>query len=138
MIFSTSGASAGIGFAVPVDTIQRLVPQLIRHGEPERVGLGIGVVPDHFARQNGIKGVIVESVAASAPAARAGLRAPRQLPTGKLAFDVIVGIDDTEVEGFDDLFGALDGKAPGDTVKVAIRRFPAGEIVKIDVQLIRL
>ena len=49
-IYSLSGSSAGIGFAIPIDTVARIVPQLIRFGEVRRVGLGVTLVPDRYAR----------------------------------------------------------------------------------------
>src|SRR5690606_36612338 len=62
MIYSSSGISAGVGFAVPVSTLRRVVPQLIQFGRPVRAGFGIEVVADSVARANGIEGVVVASV----------------------------------------------------------------------------
>ena len=61
-IYSTSGASAGIGFAVPSATVARLVPQLIQYGRVKWAGLGVQVMPDHIAAQWGVLGVIVRDV----------------------------------------------------------------------------
>jgi S1-C subfamily serine protease len=133
MIFSKTGSSAGIGFAVPVSTIRRLVPQIIQYGAPRRAGLGIDVLSDTIARRAGLRGVIIEKVAPGGPAAKAGLRGltrtPRQIGLG----DVIVGIDDYPITNYDDLFNALDHYEPGATVKVKVLR--GGEVFAIETQL---
>src|SRR6185369_13607164 len=75
MIYSKSGASAGIGFAVPVTTVQRVVPQIIKTGRAEQVGLGLVADPvGKFERRLGLRGVIVLQVPQGSPAARAGIR----------------------------------------------------------------
>src|SRR6185436_18568986 len=75
MIFSKSGSSAGIGFAVPSTTIARVVPQLIKSGKVEQVGLGIQLDPAHRLEQRGrVRGVIVMGVIPGGPAEKAGLR----------------------------------------------------------------
>ena len=73
MIYSPSGSSAGIGFAVPYTAIKRVVPQIIRTGKAEQVGLGISIVSDDIAKRNKIKGVIIMSVSPGSPAEKAGL-----------------------------------------------------------------
>ena len=75
-IYSPSGASAGIGFAIPVDEVNRIVPQLIRHGKVVRPGLGVQVAPDHLADELGINGVVIVGVQPGSPAAKAGLARP--------------------------------------------------------------
>jgi S1-C subfamily serine protease len=122
MIFSKSGTSAGIGFAVPVAVVRRVVPQIIEHGRPIRAGLGIQRVPDAIARANGIAGVVVEAVLEGSPAAEAGILGLRKTPTGRALGDVITAIDDAAVRSWDDLYAALDGKSPGDTVTVTLTR----------------
>jgi S1-C subfamily serine protease len=133
MIYSKSGGSAGIGFAVPVSTIRRLVPQIIQYGAPRRAGLGIEILSDTIARRAGLRGVIIERVEPGSPAAEAGLRGlirkGNQIGLG----DVIVGIEDFEVENFDDLFNALERFEPGDTVRVKVLR--GGEVFAIDTKL---
>lgn len=133
MIFSKSGASAGIGFAVPFSTIKRVVPQIIRTGKAQQIGLGISILPDAIARRNGIQGVIVRQVANNSPAARAGLRGVEQNYRGTYIGDVIVGIDDKKVTNYDTLYNALDTYQPGDTIQVKIRR--EGKIISLPVEL---
>jgi S1-C subfamily serine protease len=133
MIFSKTGSSAGIGFAVPVSTIRRLVPQIIQYGAPRRAGLGIDVLSDAIARRAGLRGVVIEKVAPGGPAAEAGLRGlTRKLRKIELG-DVIVGIDDYPITNYDDLFNALDRYEPGATVKVKVLR--GGEVFAIETQL---
>jgi S1-C subfamily serine protease len=77
-IVSPSGAYAGIGFAVPVDTVNRIVPELIKHGKLIRPGLGVSLVPDSIAKRWGIKVVLERSRRRVTD--RAGLRGTRRKP----------------------------------------------------------
>ena len=133
MIYSKSGGSAGIGFAVPVSTIRRLVPQIIQYGAPRRAGLGIEILSDTIARRAGLRGVIIERVDPGGPAEEAGLRGLTRKGAQIGLGDVIVGIDSHEVHNYDDLFNALDRYEPGSTVKVKVLR--GGEVFAIDTQL---
>jgi S1-C subfamily serine protease len=122
-IFSPTGASAGIGFAVPVSAVRRVVPQLVAHGRVRRAGLGVSVLPDSLAERWRARGVIVRNVLAGGPAAKAGLRSIEVDRRGAVGrFDVIVGIDDRAVADFGDLSAALDRRDPGDEVRVRYRR----------------
>lgn len=123
MIFSKTGASAGIGFAVPVESIRRVVPQLIQHGRVEQVGLGVRIDPQRrIERRFGIKGVVVLEIIPGSPAERAGLRGLTQTAEGVSLGDVIVGIDDAKIESYDDLYSLLDGKKAGEKVRVKLQR----------------
>ncbi len=73
-IYSPSGVSTGIGFAVPVDTVNRVVPQLIRHGRIIRPGLGVRIADDATARRFGLQGVLIIQVEKGSAAETAGLR----------------------------------------------------------------
>ena len=138
MIFSTSGSAAGIGFAVPVTTIERVVPQIIRTGGPERVGLGIEKFDDEIAARIGFEGVIIRSVSPGSPAEKAGLRSASDNGSGVPALDVIVGIEDKRIKNFDDLYGALEEKNEGEVVKVSVRRLPEDKVFTVDVTLAKL
>ncbi|MDZ7267184.1 MAG: trypsin-like peptidase domain-containing protein [candidate division KSB1 bacterium] len=122
-IYSTSGSSAGIGFAVPVNIVKRVVPQLIRYGKVIRPGLGVSIVDDSFARRWGIKGVIIGRVQPGGAAARAGLRGITQNRWGEVRLgDIITGINGRRVTNFDELSNELERYQIGETVTVNILR----------------
>jgi S1-C subfamily serine protease len=134
-IYSPSGASAGIGFAVPIDTVKRIVPELIEHGKVTRAGMGITVIPDNLAQRWGVRGVIVRQVVPGSAAERAGIQSIRVGRRGAVrAFDAIVGIDDLKVEDYDDLFAALDRRKPGQTVTVHLLRDGKRTSVKVELE----
>ncbi|MDZ7342895.1 MAG: trypsin-like peptidase domain-containing protein [candidate division KSB1 bacterium] len=118
-ITSPSGASAGIGFAIPVNTVQRVVPQLIQYGKVIRPGLGISVINDAVARRNRIEGVIIAEVARGSSAAKAGLQGIQRNWRGEtIVGDIIIGIDDKKVRNYDELSNALEQYKVGDVVTV--------------------
>src|SRR5207237_310543 len=99
-IYSPSGAYAGIGFAIPVDTVNRVVPELLRKGKVERPALGVHLADDSTARQLKVNsGVLIVDVLPGGPAAKAGLQSTRRERSGQLRLgDVIVGIDGAKIE----------------------------------------
>jgi S1-C subfamily serine protease len=122
MIFSRSGSSAGIGFAVPTKYVRKIVPDIIEYGRPQRVGLGVEIVHDQVARQRGIQGVIIESAQPGSPAHRAGLRGVVRDAQGARIGDVIVAVNGDAVRNFDDLYNLLDLHKPGETVTITVLR----------------
>jgi len=133
MIFSKSGTSAGIGFAVPASSIARVVPQLIKSGKVEQVGIGVSLDPERrLERRLRMNGVIVLNVAPGSPAAKAGLRGLTETAAGLALGDVIVGIDKDKVDDYDNLYTALDRRKAGDKVMVKVRR---NEKVVVDVPM---
>jgi S1-C subfamily serine protease len=135
MILSKSGASAGIGFAVPVDTIRRIVPQLIRHGKVEQVGLGVRIDPlRRLERRFRIEGVVILGVIEDTPAARAGLRGLRETPDGVGLGDVLIGLGSERVKNYDDLYNALDGRKAGEKVKLQVLR--DGRRIELEMELV--
>jgi S1-C subfamily serine protease len=123
MIYSKSGASAGIGFAVPAFTVSRVVPQIIKTGHAEQVGIGINVDPaQKLERRLGLDGVIVLNVPEGSAAKAAGLRGLTRTQRGIALGDIIVGVDGTRVTHFDDLYTALDTHKPDDVVKLTVVR----------------
>ncbi len=133
-IYSPSGASAGIGFAVPVNTVNRVVPQLIRHGRVIRPGLGVRVADDAAARRLELPGVLILRIEAGGGARAAGLRGTRRNASGRwILGDVIVGLESERVETSDDLLNALEKHQVGDTIQVEILR--GGERLSVPVRL---
>jgi S1-C subfamily serine protease len=123
MIYSESGSSAGIGFAVPSSTINRIVTQIIRTGRVVQVGIGIEHFDSTINRQLDIEGVIIRSVAAGSAAARAGVRGTHRTATGEIILgDVIVGVEDKRIRNYDDLYNAFETFQVGDTVKLTFIR----------------
>lgn len=133
-IFSPSGAYAGIGFAVPVDIVNHIVPQIIRTGRAQKAGLGIEPAPDHWVRQLGVEGALVLRVSPGGAADRAGLRPTRQEGRRFVPGDLIVAVDDKPIRNNRDLFRALDSHDVGDTVRLRVRRTGRGDLA-VDVTL---
>ncbi|MCC5828795.1 MAG: trypsin-like peptidase domain-containing protein [Phycisphaeraceae bacterium] len=125
-IYSPSGASAGIGFAIPVDTVNRVVPQLIAHGEyqPPRLGITFDEgINRAMTQQTGVRGVLVLQVEPDSIAARIGLRPTEQRRDGTLVLgDVIQSINDREIRTGNDLMHQMERAKPGDELKITIWR----------------
>lgn len=123
MIYSPSGASAGIGFAIPVNTVEEIVPQLIEHGRIVRPILGIDIAPDHWAQRNGIEGVPILRVARGLPADRAGFEGVQRNRWGGVTLgDVITAIEDQPTRNYDELMTALEKHQPGDEIEIQFVR----------------
>jgi len=123
-IYSPSGAFAGIGFAIPVDEVNRVVPQLIAHGKIVRPGLGIVPASDKQTRQARIaNGVLVLSVLPDGPAEKAGIQGTRYDDNGDLVLgDIITAIDDKPIQKTSDLFDVLGEHKVGDKMQVKVLR----------------
>ena len=135
-IFSPSGASAGVGFAVPVDTVNRVVPQLIATGTYVRPTLGVEVderLNQLITRRLGVTGVAILRVTRGSPAEAAGLRGVTTNQVGITPGDVILEVDGTEIESVARLMSRLDDHAVGDTVKLTVLR--DGRRMEVSVQL---
>ncbi|NBC97142.1 MAG: PDZ domain-containing protein [Deinococcus-Thermus bacterium] len=129
-IYSPSGSSAGIGFAVPAETVGRVVPQLIRTGSyaPPSLGVEVDERVNAMARRQGVEGVLVLGVTPGSAAERAGLEPARATRDGRIVpGDVIVGLGGTEVRSVEDLFAALDSRSAGEETTLRIRREGATE-----------
>jgi S1-C subfamily serine protease len=134
-IFSPSGASAGVGFAIPVDEVNRIVPRLIRDGRITRPALGLQTgSPQFHAALRLPKGVAVLGVVPGSPAAAAGFQPFRRGGRGEIVpGDLITGIDGKPVATLDELLDVLEAHQPGDTVTVTLLR--AGRSTEIRVRL---
>jgi S1-C subfamily serine protease len=126
LIYSPSGGSAGVGFAVPVDTVNRVVPQLVAQGKYVRPTLGIRVderLNQLLTRQLGVTGVVVLGVTPGSPAEAAGLRGARADSGGRVVpGDIITAVDGVPVDSVARLLGRLDEHRVGDTVRLSVRR----------------
>ncbi|MGE0715808.1 MAG: S1C family serine protease, partial [Alphaproteobacteria bacterium] len=129
-IISESGGAAGIGFAVPVDTVNRVVPALIRDGRVPRPGIGISALPEDAVPE--LPGIAIERVYPGSPAAIAGLRGGdrRSGATG----DIIVAADGVPVRTLGDLAAALQRVGVGRTVELTILR--DGQRMKVAVGIV--
>jgi len=121
-IYSPSGASAGISFAVPIDTVTRLVPQLIRYGRIKQPGIaGATLVSDAIARANGIEGVAIDQVEEGSPSDAVGLTGITLTRSRRPRLgDVIVSVDGKRVRSQQDLFDAFEAAGVGATVRLSV------------------
>jgi S1-C subfamily serine protease len=122
-IVSPSGAYAGVGFAVPVDTIQRAVPQLLKTGSVERPSLGVRLAPPQISRQALNRGTAILSVVPGSAADRANLKGIRQTRRGEIVFgDIILEIDGVAVNSAEDVSAAVDRRQVGDEIRITVQR----------------
>lgn len=121
-IFSPSGAYAGIGFAVPVDEVNRVVPQLIRNGRIIKPGIGASLADERLVKRLGIDGILVLGVEPGGAAHKAGIRPTKQYGNEIVLGDIISGIAGTRVTNYDDIRTELERYAVGDEVIVNIIR----------------
>jgi S1-C subfamily serine protease len=136
-IYSPSGAYAGIGFAVPVDTVNQVVPEIIRKGKVERPGLGIIIWEDRIAaqlRSQGVierRGVLIRELLPEGAADIAGLRiTSEEVGLG----DLIIGIDGADIQTSNDLFRLLEDHQVGDKITVRILRNGVAEEIPLTLQ----
>lgn len=125
-IATTSGQSSGVGFAIPVSLISRVVPQLLKHGRVIRPESGIDKV---YQTE---KGLLIAELRPNGPAEKAGLRGPKVIKSrlGRLGFaredraaaDLIVGLDEQKIANAEDFLSYIEGKRPGDQVLVTVIR----------------
>lgn len=122
-IFSRNGTYAGIGFAIPVQIVRRVIPQLIEHGKLIRPGLAIELAPDSLSERLRLDGVIVLNIDAGSEAESAGLIPTRRNRYGEIFLgDVITAVDKIRIHSSDDLWLAFDDNKVGDIVTLRILR----------------
>ena len=124
MIASSSGSSAGVDFAIPVDTVVRVVRQLIEFGEPRSASLGVICASREQARKLGIdEGALVMSVLRGSGAMRAGIRGTVKGPDGQIvAGDAITAVNGERVSSVESLVQVIETYDVGDEVALTIRR----------------
>jgi 2-alkenal reductase len=130
-IFSPSGASAGIGFAIPADVVNRVVPELIRNGRMPQPGIGIIAGGEAASARLGIEGIVVVRTLPGSPAARAGLRGIDPV-TGGLG-DVIVGVNGRAVSRLSDLLSELGKAGIGQPIEIEVVRGGRRERLRVEV-----
>ncbi len=130
-ITSESGSSAGIGFAIPVDLVNRVVPSLITRGRAPLPGIGINPVPPELVEQAGIAGVVIAEVRPGTPAAQVGLK-PMNARTGNLG-DVIVGVNGRRVETLSSFVAELARAGVDSPVELSVVRDDKERKVRVKV-----
>lgn len=121
-IYSPSGASAGIGFAVPVDIVNRVVPEIIRYGKLTRPGLGVSIADDRIVARMGIKGVLLINIQPGSAAEKAGLTGTRRIGEDIILGDIIESVNNKSISSYNDLRNEFDKYHVGDEVTLGILR----------------
>ena len=124
-IYSPSGGSSGIGFAIPANTVNRIVPELIQFGRIQTPILGINLLPqaEYYRRLWKIDGVIVLDTIAGGEPERLGMRGLTRVDGGRIRLgDVIVRLDEESISNENDLAAFLENKRAGERVTVTTRR----------------
>ena len=122
-IYSPSGASAGIGFAIPVNTVKDVVPQLISYGRVLRPIIGVELASDQWVQRYRIEGLPIVQVFPGLPAAEAGMIGAYSNARGEIVLgDIITRIDDRPVRTQEDYFTAIEARKPGDTIEIETQR----------------
>ena len=138
-IYSPSGASAGIGFAVPVDTVNRIIPQLLAQGKVVRPFMGVRIsdpIGQQITARMGVPGLLIMVVEPGSPAERAGLQGTRTTDDGAriIPGDVIQRVDGKPVNNSDQLYAALERHKPGDEVTLTLYRNKQTREVKVKLE----
>jgi S1-C subfamily serine protease len=136
-IYSPSGAAAGIGFAVPVDTVNRVVPSIVRDGHYEQPSIGIRVderLNERLEEVTGIEGAFVLRVAEGSSAEEAGLKAARISREGEfIGGDIIVSVNGRKIDSVSRLLATLDDYRIGNTVRLGVKR--GNKLIELPVRL---
>lgn len=140
-ILSPSGASAGVGFAVPVNTAKRVVPQLIQYGEVRRPKLGASFYSIQELKDRGLKlpineGLLINRVFTGGSIDRAGLKGLSSDGQSMILGDIITSIDGEKITNMDDLYRFLDKRKIGETISVTV--FRRGDTVTVPVKLLQM
>jgi len=131
-IYSPSGASAGIGFSVPVDIVNWVIPDLVEFGEVQRPVIGVELVPQQHTERLGIQGAMILDLTPGGGAEKAGLRPTKQNRQGNVRYgDIIVKVGDAPVKSNYDLMLTLEEYKPGQAVKLTIIREEEEQVIPV-------
>ncbi|GAX73152.1 hypothetical protein CEUSTIGMA_g605.t1 [Chlamydomonas eustigma] len=131
-IYSTSGANAGVGFAIPGGVVQSSVKQIISFGKVVRPALGIAFAPDQSSEQLGVQGIMVLNAKEGGPAFKAGLQGTSRDEFGRLVLgDIITGINGKKIKNSSDLYRVLDRCKVGDSLDMEVLRASAREHIQV-------
>jgi S1-C subfamily serine protease len=133
-IFSPSGGSAGIGFAVPVGEVNRVVPQIISKGKVIRPGLGITLANRRLTEELGLDGVMILKVQSGSSAEKAGLRGASQVREGLVLGDIIVAVNGKKVRDYETLRDELERFEVGQNVVLSLLRDAATVDVQVELE----
>ena len=136
-IYSPSGASSGIGFAVPVGEVNRVVPQIISKGKLIRPGLGVTLANRNLTRELGLEGVLVLKVLPGTSAEQAGLRGTTQVGDGLVLGDIILAVNGRKVTDYDSLRDEVERYQVGETVALTLLRDDATAEVNVRLEALQ-
>jgi S1-C subfamily serine protease len=135
-IYSPSGASAGIGFAVPVNIVNRVVPEIIKYGRAMNPGLGVTIANNQIARRFGIEGVLLINIQPDSAAEEAGLRGTRRIGNEIVLGDIIESVNNVAISSFDDLRNEFDKYHVGDEVVLGLVRDDSRVDVRVALEMV--
>jgi len=122
-IYSPTGGNVGIGFAIPISTVKKIIPQLIQNGKVIRPAIGIAAMPDYWLKRFNLTGVGIMNVDPRMPAGRAGLKGAKRNQFGDIVLgDVITEVNGVKLKSIDDLLHELEGYQIGKSVTLTIIR----------------
>ena len=132
-IYSRSGGNHGIGFAIPIRTVKKIIPQLQKYGKVVRPVLGIQIVHQQLARKFGnIQGLIVGEATKGGPAAKAGIKGLQQDFRGQIHLgDVILSVEGKRVKTVDQMLDIIESHKPGDVINVEVAGEKSKRIVQV-------
>ncbi|NND31675.1 MAG: PDZ domain-containing protein, partial [Saprospiraceae bacterium] len=131
-IYSPSGAYAGIGFSIPVDQVNWVVPDLIKYGRARRPTLGVNLFNQNLVTRSGIEGAVISDVLPGSAAAKAGVAPAKRSNRGQIELgDIIVGLDNEVIKTNADLQLALEKYEPGDQIDLVVLRNEKKVILKL-------
>jgi S1-C subfamily serine protease len=133
-IYSPSGASAGIGFSIPVSVVRWVIPELIEDGRITRPSLDVELTPTSWVERYGLEGPLVMRVLPGGSAEKAGLQPTRRTRTGDIILgDIIVGLNGEKIKSYEDLLLAIEQYKPGQTIELSLLR--NGKPLKVSLTL---